>query len=128
MKQMLVYPATFEKGEKYIIVKFPDVPAAMTQGESYEQAYEMAMEVLGAVLEGYETYPSPSSIKDIQDEFPDKTVAVIGFDPIAYRRKYHSKSVRKNVTVPEWLNDLANTENINFSQTLTEALKEKLGV
>lgn len=128
MKSVLIYPAIFEKGEKYIIVKFPDIPAAMTQGDSYEQAYEMASEVLGAVLEDYETYPEPSSIKDIQSEFPNKEVALIGFDPVAYRRKYHSKTIRKNVTVPEWLNDLANTENINFSQTLTEALKEKLGV
>lgn len=87
MNQMLVYPATFEKGEMYIIVKFPDVPAAMTQGESYEQAYEKAIEVLCAVLEGYESYPSPSSIEDIQDKFPDKKVELVRFDPNSYNHK-----------------------------------------
>lgn len=45
-----------------------------------------------------------------------------------YRRKYHSKTIRKNVTIPEWPNDLAENDKINFSQTLTEALKEKLDV
>ncbi|MFY9901844.1 MAG: hypothetical protein WAK52_04470 [Trichococcus sp.] len=49
-------------------------------------------------------------------------------DLAAYRRKYHSKTIRKNVTIPEWLADLASEENINFSQTLSDALKEKLRV
>ena len=43
-------------------------------------------------------------------------------------RKYHSKKVRKNVTIPEWLNELAEKSNLNFSQVLTDALEEKLNV
>ncbi|UPQ85106.1 type II toxin-antitoxin system HicB family antitoxin [Ignavigranum ruoffiae] len=125
---MLVYPATFEKGSQYYVVMFPDIPAAMTQGETIEEAYEMASEVLGAVLEDYKEFPKPSSMDQIKLQYPNKDVALIGIDLNAYRRKYHSKTVRKNVTVPEWLSDLAIKENINFSQTLTEALKEKLGV
>ena len=125
---MLVYPATFEKDEKYIMVKFPDIPEAMPQGEDITQAYEMAEEVLGTALEDYTDYPKASSLKEIRDRFPDKDAALIGIDLAAFRRKYHSKTIRKSVTVPEWINDLANAEQINFSQTLTEALKEKLGV
>lgn len=125
---MLVYPAIFEQGDSHIIVKFPDIPAAMTQDKSEAEAYEKAEEVLGFALEDYETPPASSSIIDIQREYPNATVALIGIDLVAYRRKYHSKSIRKNITVPEWINDLAMVENINFSQTLTEALKEKLGV
>ena len=125
---MLVYPAIFEQGDSHIIVKFPDIPTAMTQGKSEAEAYEKAEEVLGFALEDYEAPPASSSIIDIQREYPNATVALIGIDLVAYRRKYHSKSIRKNVTVPEWINDLAMAENINFSQTLTEALKEKLGV
>ncbi|KAA9239787.1 MULTISPECIES: type II toxin-antitoxin system HicB family antitoxin [Aerococcus] len=125
---MLVYPAIFEREDKYIIVKFPDIPAAMTQGEDLSQAYEKAVEVLGAALEDYKDYPRPSSIESISEQFSDSEVALIGVDLVAYRRKYHSKTVRKTVTVPEWLNDLAIANQINFSQTLTEALKEKLGV
>lgn len=125
---MLVYPAIFEQGTSHVIVRFPDIPAAMTQGESESEAYEKAEEVLGFALEDYETPPTASSIADIQQKYTNATVALIGIDLVAYRRKYHSKSIRKNVTVPEWINDLATAENINFSQTLTEALKEKLGV
>lgn len=125
---MLVYPATFQQGKDYIVVRFPDIPEAMTQGKDLAQAYEMAEEVLGLALEGYSDYPQATSIKEVQQEHPEKSVALIGIDLAAYRRKYHSKTIRKNVTVPEWLNDLATAEQINFSQTLTEALKEKLNI
>lgn len=125
---MLVYPATIEQDGKYFLVKFPDIPEAMTQGATIEEAYEMAEEVLGFALEDYTVPPKASLPRELAKQFPDKEVALIGIDPIAYRRKYHSKTVRKNVTVPEWLADLATIENINFSQTLTESLKEKLGV
>lgn len=125
---MLIYPATFEKDGEYFFVQFPDIPEALTQGDTLEQAYEMASEVLGLALEDKTEFPKPSLVEEIKDRFPDKTIALIGIDLAAYRRKYHSKTIRKNVTVPEWLVDLADSENINFSQTLTEALKQKLGV
>lgn len=41
-------------------------------------------------------------------------------------KKYHANKVRKNVTIPEWLNELAKENNVNFSQVLTEALEMKL--
>ena len=125
---MLVYPATFEKDGKYILVKFPDVPGAFTEAETMEEAFIMAEEVLGAMLETYTDFPIASTIKDLHKTYPDKDIALISIDLVAYRRKYHSKTIRKSVTVPEWLNDLAEIERINFSQTLTEALKNKLGV
>nr|MDK8214043.1 type II toxin-antitoxin system HicB family antitoxin [Enterococcus faecalis] len=75
-----------------MIVKFPDIPAAMTQGEDLSQAYEKAVEVLGAALEDYDDYPKPSPVEKVSEEFPDSEVALIGVDLIAYRRKYHSKT------------------------------------
>ena len=45
---------------------------------------------------------------------------------LAYMKKYHSKKVRKNVTIPEYLNTLAEEKHLNFSQVLTEALELKL--
>ena len=124
----LVYPATFEKDGKYILVQFPDIPEAITQGATIEEAYEMAEEVLGLALEDKKDFPVATPVDMMQKQYPSKTVALIGIDLAAYRRKYHSKTIRKNVTIPEWLADLASEENINFSQTLTDALKEKLRV
>lgn len=125
---MLFYPAVFTQGEHYITVTFPDIPSAITQGETQEEAFEMAQEVLGFALEDYEKYPKASNIVELQKQHPESTIAVIGIDMVAYNRKYHSKKVRKNVTIPEWLNELAEKSNLNFSQVLTDALEEKLNV
>lgn len=125
---MLFYPAVFTQGEHYITVTFPDIPSAITQGETQEEAFEMAQEVLGFALEDYEKYPKASDIVELQKQHPESTIAVIGIDMVAYNRKYHSKKVRKNVTIPEWLNELAEKSNLNFSQVLTDALEEKLNV
>ena len=125
---MLFYPAIFTQGERYITVTFPDIPSAITQGETQEEAFEMAQEVLGFALEDYEKYPKASDIVELQKQHPESTIVVIGIDMVAYNRKYHSKKVRKNVTIPEWLNELAEKSNLNFSQVLTDALEEKLNV
>ena len=45
-----------------------------------------------------------------------------------YAKKHFEKSVKKTLTIPAWLNDLAVKNNVNFSQTLQNALKAKLGV
>jgi len=50
------------------------------------------------------------------------------FDEIEYLRKTNNAAVKKTLTIPEWLNTMAINANINFSQTLQEALKAKLNI
>ena len=128
MAKKLVYPATFTQDGEYIFVEFPDVDGAFTQGENLQEAYEMAEEVLGIILADKKEYPIPSTVKEIATRYPNSDVALVGVDIDAFRRKYRSKTVRKNITLPEWLNDLAVSEKINVSQIATEALREKLKV
>lgn len=123
---MLLYPAIFTPDSEYIVVTFPDIPEAITQGKDIQEAYEMAVEVLGFALEDYKEYPQASSVSDLKEQYPNADVTLIGIDMLAYMRKYHSKKIRKNVTIPEYLNDLAEDKNLNFSQVLTEALELKL--
>lgn len=125
---MLLYPAIFKQGDTSITVTFPDIPEAITQGKDLNEAYQMAVEVLGFTLEDYQEYPQASSSSQVQSDNPDADVALISIDMNAYLRKYHAKKVRKNVTIPEWLNNLAEDKNLNFSQVLTEALESKLQV
>ncbi|CAM1659287.1 hypothetical protein SORA22_12140 [Streptococcus oralis] len=125
---MLLYPAIFKHGDTAITVTFPDIPEAITQGKDLNEAYQMAIEVLGLVLEDYQEYPQASSTSQVQADNPDAEVALISIDMNAYLRKYHSKKIRKNVTIPEWLNNLAEEKKLNFSQVLTEALESKLQV
>ena len=125
---MLLYPAIFKHGDTAITVTFPDIPEAITQGKDLNEAYQMAIEVLGFVLEDYQEYPQASSTPQVQADNPDAEVALISIDMNAYLRKYHSKKVRKNVTIPECLNNLAEEKKLHFSQVLTEALESKLQV
>ena len=93
-----------------------------------EKVLERLQEVLGIALENKKEFPAATPVGILQKRYPDKTVALIGIDLAAYRRKYHSKTIRKNVTMPQWLADLVSEANITFSQTLTDALKEKLRI
>ena len=125
-EKMLLYPAVFKTDGDYISVHFPDVPEAMTQGKDLDEAYKMAEEVLGFALEDYTEMPKASSIEEVKKVEPDATIALIAIDMVAYMRKYHSKVVRKNVSIPEYLAILAKEQGINVSQVLTEALEEKV--
>ena len=55
-------------------------------------------------------------------------VWLVSVDLLAFKRKHNTKTVKKNISIPAWLNDLAENEDINFSETSTEALKYKLNV
>lgn len=56
--------------------------------------------------------------------FPSLIVA----DTMAYHRRICKRTVKKTLTIPQWLNDVAERENVNFSQTLQDALMDKLDV
>ena len=126
----MFYPAIFHKAEEGgFWVTFPDIPECMTQGENMEQAYEMAFDALGLSLVTMEAageeFPEASRPDEI--EMDDGILVVIEFDLAEYRRKNCSRAVKKTLSIPEWLNEAAMRENINFSQTLQEALMARLG-
>ena len=59
---------------------------------------------------------------------PDEFVSLVACDTLAYRRFYNNKAVKKTLTIPSWLNDMAERAGINFSGTLQEALKQQLNL
>lgn len=127
-----VYPAVFkmDKETKCYEVEFPDIEQ-YTSGDSLADAFEMAEDLLALMLCHYEIegtpIPKASKIGDIKlkkGEFAN----YINCDTTEYKKRYNSKSVRKSVTVPEWLSEKASRANINISQVLQEALIEKLGI
>lgn len=131
MDKRLFYPAVFHKAEEGgFWVTFPDIPECMTQGEDMQDAYEMAVDALGLSLttienEG-EAVPKASSLDEITVE--DGILVIVEFDMAEYRRKNRSRAVKKTLSIPEWLNEAAIRENLNFSQILQEALMAKLGM
>lgn len=125
----LFYPAVFHEAEEGgFWVTFPDIPECMTQGDDLQMAYEMAVDALGLSLssmeDAKEPIPKASTIDQVSCE--DGILMIVEFDMMAYRRKHSARAVKKTLSIPEWLNEAAMKENINFSQILQEALMAKL--
>ena len=72
-----------------------------------------------------EPVPQPSLIKDIDLE-PNEQVLLLEVPMLAFRAKQANKLVKKTLTIPEWLNIVAESNNVNFSQLLQSALKQHL--
>lgn len=127
----LFYPAVFHPEDTGYFVSIPDLDGCFSQGDTLEEATEMIGDALGLYLEDYAqqqlSAPVSSRPQDIVHE-PEDFVMMIEFDWLAYQRKHSSKSVKKTLTIPLWLNTLAEENHINFSGVLQEALKERLNV
>lgn len=126
-----VYPAVFTPEDDYYIVKFPDIRNCFTQGKGLSDALEMANDALCLMLyqmeEDGETIPAPTDINDIHPE-KGSFVSFVACDTLEYRKFFEKKSIKKTLTIPEWLNTIAERKNVNFSATLQEALIQKLGL
>ena len=130
MLKKMFYPAIFTpEDDGGFSVSFPDLEGCFTQGETIEEAYEMAFDALGLALSFLEdekrVIPLPSAPNKIslnENEF----VVIIEFDMLEYQKKHNSKAVKKTLTIPQWLNEEATALGVNFSQVLQEALLAKI--
>ena len=123
------YPVVMSKGAKYIVVFIPDFNIN-TQGKDYAEAMEMARDAIGLVgidmEDQKEELPRPSAIETIQKEQPSDIVTLVDVDFAEYRRKNDMRSVRRNVSLPSWLNAEAEKAGVNVSAVLQAALKREL--
>lgn len=127
------YPAVFHKENDSYWVEFPDLEGCFSSGETIEEAYENAKEALGMYLNKdgdlYERkIKKPSSISIILSKNKREIVMLVEFDSIKFDKKFKNKAIKKTLSIPEWLNNIAIKENINFSNVLQEALIEKLNI
>ena len=132
-----IFPAVFEPAEEGgYCVNFPDITdhtsyGCFTDGDDVAEALYNAGDALSLVLwqmeEDGAEIPAPSSLSAL--EVPKGGfVNLIAADTQAYREMYDTKAVRKNVTIPHWLDVMAAKRKINFSQVLQNALREELHV
>lgn len=122
-----VYPVILTENNDGYIAEIPDFDI-MTQGKSLADAIDMARDAISItgidMQDDKKDIPKPSNISEIHSDNGIVTLVDVDFE--AYRRMTENRSVRKNCTLPAWLCAKAEQENINFSQTLQEALTEKL--
>lgn len=127
-----VYPAVFTpEAEGGYSIHFPDLEGCCTQGEDLADGLAMANDVLCLTLYGLEeenqSIPSASSQKEVILE-GDQFVTLVACDTLEYRKFYDNKAVKKTLTIPSWLNTMAERQDINFSAVLQSALKAQLGL
>jgi len=112
-------------------VTFPDLPGCITEGSDLEEALLMAKDALAGYLYGMEedneTIPTPS-IPDASTLPKGAFISIIEVRTDYIREEMENKAVKKTLTIPKWLNDAGEKENINFSQLLSYAIKERLGI
>lgn len=127
MKQ--AYPIILTPAEHGYVVSVPDLDIN-TEGETIADAISMAEDAIGlwGVTMQDMGKPIPEASVAAPHCAPGETsaFAVVDFD--AYRRANDMRSVRKNVTIPSYLNDMAEKAGLSFSQVLQDGLKLRLGV
>ena len=125
----LTYPACFYKDDTnggYAVV-VPDLPGCVSGGDTLADAILMATDAAsGWVLDELEdgkTIPPASTFEEV---LPDSGgfINMLVLDMDTYTGKFGNKAVRKNLTIPAWLNTFAESNHVNFSQVLQEALTE----
>lgn len=122
------YPAVFQEETDGYSVRFPDLEGCFTEGDTLEQAYANAFEAMGLFFddEGEKfSFPKASRPADISLE-SGESVVLVEFDIDEYRKRFDSRKIKKTLTLSAWVNAAAEEKKINFSETLEEALIEKL--
>lgn len=134
----VVYPVIYTRmGDKKntFLVNVPDIGGA-TEGYGLADAIGMAKDyIANALCEMRKSdFPPPSDVNDIDPrsscfaQAGESFVSLVDVDIDAYRRKEKSRSVRRNITLPEWLDEMATESKINVSALAQSALKKKLGM
>lgn len=128
-----IYSAVFtlnEDGTKYY-ARVPDLPGCITTGHSLQDAIDQITDAASGWLVVAEDEGLPISAATPQAKLEHKegdVFSLIQVDTIAYRALTDTRAVRKNVSLPAWMADLADKRGINCSQVLQDGLRARLSV
>lgn len=130
-KDYYMYPAIFEYNKDGISIFFPDLPGCISCAKDDEEALYMAKDALGLYMvcaeEDNEELKEPTKLNEIELSKKQKAVLVEVNMPL-FREAVQNSSVKKTLTIPKWINDIAEKNHVNFSQVLQMALKDCLGL
>ena len=131
MKDRYSFIAVFDVAEDCISIEFPDLPGCLPCADTMEEALKNAHEALGLHLWGLEQdgeeIPEPTQIQNITLE-KNQVPAVIEVFMPAFRDKLNNRFVKKTLSLPAWLADMADKDGVNCSKVFQNALIDYLGV
>ncbi len=125
-----VFPVIFTKLDNGYMAYVPDMEIN-TQGDTFAEAIEMARDAIGIMgidmEDDKKNIPMPSDPALLQYE-PSSILSFVDIDFTEYRRANESRTVRRNVSLPSWLNVEAEKAGLNVSAVLQNALKQELHI
>ncbi|MGD0627942.1 MAG: type II toxin-antitoxin system HicB family antitoxin [Terracidiphilus sp.] len=127
---MLAYPVRLRKDGKFILVTFPDIPEAITQGDNREHALRMAAEALESAMEFYfedrRVVPKPSKPKGGQPlvELPASVAAkALLLNEMISQKVRPAELARRIGTTPQEVNRLTNIRHASKIDGIAVAMK-----
>lgn len=131
MKENYIYPVVLKKEEDGFLITFPDFPEQMTEASTEESAIIAAQEVLALCISDNEEMekdnPTPTDPDSIELSTGDKLIYVHVWMPY-FRQVEKVVYVKKTLTIPKWIDEMAKAKNVNFSAILVKGLKAELGL
>lgn len=128
MKSAYAIILTPEESGGYLVT-VPDLDIN-TEGDNLADAISMARDAIGlwGICEEDMGRCIPTPPIKTPRHGIDDVVSYVDVDFSSYRKAHESRTIRKNLTIPSWLNEKAEAEGINFSQILQEGLKKRLNL
>lgn len=125
----LVYPAILTpciEKEGYTI-EIPDLPGCISEGKDMADAIEMGKDaacgwIIDELENGNNVPQQLFPFKESELINSKKIISLLVLNIDQYAKDHGNKSVKKNVTIPEYLNSYAEKNNVNLSKLLQEAL------
>lgn len=118
------YPCIIKEDDGIFYVNFPDFDDCFTDGDTMEEAVSNAKDVLEAVAFSYmknnRPLPEPGKVNE--------NVVYIELWVDLLKNRVNNQSIKKTLTIPKWLNDIAEENSVNFSAILQHGIKEYLGI
>lgn len=120
-----VYPAVFHANEDgSYTIWFPDLPGCISEGKDLANAICMAQDALTQWI---------SFLKDKNDEIPSSSsisdLSAADEEFLTYIRAEirDRRAVRRTISLPKWMDDLAAAEGLSLSRVLQDALNARFG-
>lgn len=124
-----VYPALIAPTESGgYFIRVPDVSGCITTGKTLEEALDNIRDALAGCLCVLEDVgqPLPKASEPLAVADGSSAVVLVDVDLLKYRQETDTRAVRKNVSLPAWMSNMADKQGINCSQLLQKALKKEL--
>lgn len=125
MKENYIYPAKIKKEGTSFQIEFLDFPnISLVEADTKEEAIRSAQRCLALEILDYESR---------KQQLPNPTENVLNVIFIHVWMPYFRNTskeiyVKKNVTIPQWLDILAKENKVNYSAALVKGIKLALGI